>query len=382
MLRTVFIVLALSACNFDHGVAPGAGGSGGPDAASGDGRPGDGGSAARVRVLDIDDARVIGGPHTDFPVLVSITAPWLRTVANGGSVARADGFDIHFSSDQGGTMQLAHEVERYAADTGTLIAWVKLPALAATSVLYLHYGDPALTADPQNVHAVWSGGYEAVFHLDAIADSVGKNTQVSSATSGAGTGSIAAAVQFDGADDNIDMGSATAIDELFAGGGTAEGWFFAETWGEAQHGRLFDKGHVSGWSLWVNNDERAASVGFLHGTASGGWGYWNTAANTASLNAWHHVAVVYNKASSANDPVFYIDGNLVTSALLDVPSGTMVSDGAQTLRSGNSAGLDRAFDGRLDELRLSSSVRSAGWITTAYKNQAEPAMFFAIGPEL
>jgi hypothetical protein len=333
-------------------------------------------------MLDIDDARVIGGPHTDFPVLVSITAPWLRTVANGGSVVRAEGFDIHFSSDQGGTTQLAHEIERYAADTGTLIAWVKLPTLAADSVLYLHYGDPALTTDPQNVHAVWSGGYEAVLHLGAIADSVGKNTQLSSATSGAAVGAIDTALAFDGAENNLDIGSAAAIDNLFAAGGTAGAWFFAETWGEQLHGRIFDKGHVSGWSLWVNNDERAASVGFLHGTTTGGWGYWNTAANTVSLNAWHHVAVVFNKASSANDPVFYVDGSLVTSALLDAPNAGMVSDASQGLRSGNSPGLDRAFDGVLDELRLSSVGRSAGWIATEAKNQAEPAMFFAIGPEL
>ncbi len=384
MPRAVFLVLALAACKFDHGVTNDAGG---PDH-NGDGAPmddyvrSDAPPGPRVRRLDIDDARVIGGTHVDFPVLVSIAAPWLKTRESGGDVARADGFDIHFSLDQGGAMQLAHEVELFAGDTGTLIAWVKIPALAPSSVFYIHYGDPALATDPQNVAAVWSGGFQAVFHLDAIADASGRNTQLTSATSGAAAGVIDAACAFDGNDDNIDIGSGAAVANLFAAGGSAEAWFFAETWGEDQHGRLFDKGHTNGWSLWVNNSERAASIGFLHGTASGGWGYWNTSANSVTLNAWHHIAVVYNKSSSANDAVFYLDGALATSAVIDVPSGTMVSDGTQDLRSGNRSVGDRAFDGLLDELRLSSVVRSAGWIATEVKNQTEPAAFFSISGEL
>lgn len=383
MPRAVLFVLALAACKLEHGVAGDAGSNHADDGAPmddyvrSDAPPG-----PRVRRLDIDDARVIGGPHTDFPVLVSIAAPWLKTREGGGDVARTDGFDIHFSLDQAGAMQLAHEVELYAADTGTLIAWVKMPSLAASSVLYIHYGDPALTNDPQNVAAVWSGGFQAVFHLDAIADATGKNTALGSVTSGSAAGVIDVARSFDGSDDNLDIGSATAIDDLFSSGGTAEAWFFADTWGEDQHGRLFDKGHNLGWSLWVNNSERAASIGFLHGTASGSWGYWNTAANSVTLNAWHHIAVVYNKSSSANDAVFYLDGELATSAVIDVPSGAMVSDGGQALRSANRAQGDRAFDGLLDELRLSSAARSAGWIATEAKNQAEPAAFFAISGEL
>jgi MSHA biogenesis protein MshQ len=336
----------------------------------------------RVRRLDIDDARVIGGTHVDFPVLVSIAAPWLKTRESGGDVARPDGFDIHFSLDQGGAMQLAHEVERYAGDTGTLIAWVKMPALAPSSVFYIHYGDPALTTDPLNVAAVWCGGFQAVFHLDAIADASGKNTQVSSATSGAAAGVIDIACSFDGNNDNVDIGAGAAIANLFSGGGTAEAWFYAETFGEGAYGRIFEKGHVQGWSLFVNNTERASSTGFLHGTSSGGWGWWNTASSSITLNAWHHVAVTYNQDSSANDAVMYIDGAPAQVVLLQTPGGTMVSDASRALRMGNSSDGDRTFDGVLDELRLSSVVRSAGWIATEVGNQTEPAAFFSISDEL
>jgi len=380
MLRAVSIVLALSGCGFERGVATDGGVTGdGSGSAVIDGtRP----AGPGVRMIDLDDARITGAPHMSFPLLVSLNAPWLRSVGNGGSVARADGFDIYFSSDQAGTAKLAHEVELYAADTGVLIAWVRIPMLMPQTVLYLHYGDPALTTDPQQVAAVWSTGYEAVFHMDAIADAAGKNLALAAVTSGSAPGRIDIACGFDGVDDYVDIGSATAIDDVFAAGGTAEAWFYAETFGETGYGRIFDKGHEFGWSIFVNNAERAESLGFLHGSGTQSWGFWNTVANTMTLNAWHHVAVVYNQASAANVPLFYVDGAPVTVVTLDPPPASMMSDAARSLRAGNRVAGDRTFDGLLDELRLSSTVRSADWIATEVRNQVDPGGFAPVGPEL
>lgn len=381
------LLAALAGCGFQHGLIPGAdGGSNGgrsDGAASGDDARTDGGAAqtAHVRLLDIDDTRVTGGPHADFPLLVSVTQPWLRTTALGGEVARADGFDIYFSADQAGATRLAHEVEVYTPATGTLVAWVKIPSLSPQSVVYLHYGDPSLTSDPQNVHAVWSGGFAGVYHQRALVDSTGNSTQLQAATSGSAAGQIDLATTFNGVDNQIDLGSAAAIDNVFTGGGTAEAWFYARTWGENGFGRIFDKGHVSGWSLTVDNTDAPASVVFLHGTTTGGWGFW-TANNSVTLNAWHHVALVYDKGSTGNDPAIYIDGRTVTVTRDTGPNAALVSDATVSLTEGNRAALDRTFDGYLDELRLSSTSRSAGWLATEVKNQAEPALFFAIGPEL
>ena len=80
--------------------------------------------------------------------------------------------------------------------------------------------------------------------------------------------------------------------------------------------------------------------------------------------------------------MFYLDGALASSSTVDTPGGTMLSDAAIDLRAGNRAALDLTFDGKLDELRLSTTSRSAGWITTQYKNQTEPAAFVIVGPEL
>jgi hypothetical protein len=334
-----------------------------------------------VRAIAVTGAQVIGGPHASFPLLVSLTETWLRPRANGGDVNGADGFDIFFSSDEAGAMKLAHEVESYVPVSGELIAWVKVPSLAPSTTIYIHYGDPARTTDPQDVAAVWSSGYQGVLHLDSDLDSTGKNT-ASAATSGTVAGRIGKARSFDGADDVIDLGSANAIDNLFAGGGTAEAWFYATTWGESSHGRIFDKGHTDGWSLWVNNVEVQQSMGFLHGGGGSSWGFWSSPAQSVTLNAWHHVAVVYNKNASGNNATIYLDGIAVTTTRVDNPSGTMDNDSSQVLGAGNRTATDRAFEGMLDELRLSSTSRSAGWIETEVRNQTNPGAFYSVSAPL
>jgi hypothetical protein len=49
------------------------------------------------------------------------------------------------------------------------------------------------------------------------------------------------------------------------------------------------------------------------------------------------------------------------------------------LQSGEAAGYSQYFAGTLDELRVSSSVRSADWISTEYKNQSSPSTFYTVG---
>jgi len=45
---------------------------------------------------------LVPGTQSNFTVLVSVTDPALKTVANGGHVANANGYDIGFYADSGG----------------------------------------------------------------------------------------------------------------------------------------------------------------------------------------------------------------------------------------------------------------------------------------
>jgi hypothetical protein len=39
------------------------------------------------------------------------------------------------------------------------------------------------------------------------------------------------------------------------------------------------------------------------------------------------------------------------------------------------------INGIVDEVRISSALRSAGWINAEYANQSSPETFYQVGPE-
>ncbi|HSD88462.1 MAG TPA: DUF2341 domain-containing protein [Kofleriaceae bacterium] len=382
------LAVTAAGCGFQHGVVTGDGGS---TRDAPDGQPGDAPDAppsqtSHARMIDVTDAEVIGGPHANFPLLVSLQETWLRNVSQGGAVESPQAYDVVFTADAQGATRLAHEIERYDAATGRLVAWVKVPSLASSTVLYIRYGDASITTSQENVAAVWSGGFAGVWHLDGLTDSAGTNL----GTDGGplqGAAQIGYGRTFDGVDDYIDTGSGTAIDDVFAAGGTAEGWVYAATFGESTRGRLFEKGDATagngtaGWLLSVDNTNVAQSVFFAH-NSTGGLGGWNAPSGSFALGAWNQIAVVYDQSSAGNNAQIFINGIAVTVTETFTPSGTMASDAALSLRIGNRIAGDRTFDGTLDEARLSTVPRSAGWIETSYRNQHAPGAFSTVGPEL
>ncbi|MBW1907190.1 MAG: DUF2341 domain-containing protein, partial [Deltaproteobacteria bacterium] len=132
------------------------------------------GYSYRVEV-DFVDAEVSGGPHTNFPVLISSTVDDLKTVGNGGKVTDANGYDIIFTSDEAGDTQLAHEIESYVSSTGEIIFWVRAESLAATDKIYMFYGNSGVSTfqgdvTSSGVTGVWDNGYLGVWHLNEDGD--------------------------------------------------------------------------------------------------------------------------------------------------------------------------------------------------------------------
>ena len=347
---------------------------GDPDAMRSDGRDRDGIAPTEFRrAIDIVDAKVTGS-HAQFPLAVVLSGDWLRDVANGGRVAKPDGSDIRFTL---GTQSLAHEIEAYSPANGRLLAWVGVPMLEPSTVIYVHYGDPDATpaAAPS---LVWTAAdYAGVWHLSTLADAAARNPPATGSAAPAG-GKLGGGRMF-GMDTHLDLGSGAAVDDVFAGGGSLEAWFNATSFGDASFGRVMDKGHLAGWSFGVNNNGPASSCFFVH-ARSQSYGHWNTDASTVALGTWHHVAVTYDRGNTTNDATIYVDGRPYNNEIV-VPAGTVVADATQPAYAGNRPALDRDFIGMLDELRISSSTRVGGWFATAYANQVDPEAFYMLGPE-
>lgn len=100
----------------------------------------------------------------NFPVLVAITNAANPIFA----LARSDGADILFTSQDDLTEKLPHEIEYFSAVPGSeaLYAWVRVPELkpGIDTTLFLYYGKP--DSEPQAApKAVWDDDFLSVYHM-------------------------------------------------------------------------------------------------------------------------------------------------------------------------------------------------------------------------
>jgi hypothetical protein len=375
-MRALCSCVLLAACSF----TPPSSSSVPDGAATGDDAPDIDPDAPPVgpyaRAIDIVDAKITGGPHASFPMLLAVTHDDLKHTSAGGEVLHEQGFDIGVFADAARTQRLAHEVERYSPATGELIAWVKVPSLSAATTIFVGYADPAITTNREDRPGVWTAGYAGVWHLENVADATTQNATTDNNTATAG-GQIENARAFS-AGDSLDAPASASLDDVFDGGGTAEAWFFATGAGGAGFGRLFDKG--TGSTVAIGMCDATVDRAFLFGHAfENNAVNWCTQAQTIAFGAWTHVAVVYD-ATSADPPQIYLNGELRSLSTGGTPSGARRSDAGAPLTIGNRLDRQRSFAGILDEARLARVARDAGWIATTHENQREPTAFYTLGP--
>ena len=115
--------------------------------------------------LVIGHQRVLGTDHREFPVLIQVADPALRSRVAGGHVAQASGEDIYFAQPDAQT-RLPHELVAYDAARGELRAWVRMPKLSGgeDTELYLYYGDPDVAAPSGGV---WGAEFQLVRNVHA-----------------------------------------------------------------------------------------------------------------------------------------------------------------------------------------------------------------------
>jgi hypothetical protein len=311
----------------------------------------------------------VTGTLTNFPMLLSVTD------ANLAGAAQLNGNDILFTASDGVT-KLNHEIESYFGPAGTLVAWVKVPALANGTVIYMYYGNPG-AFNQQSVAGVWDSNFEMVQHFPNWAtlsahDSTANGCNASSlgATSSV-VGEIAGGAGFSGS--SIDFGSCAALNNWTAQ--TISLWVKAQP-GMAEYARLIEKGSNSEWSViwnYVGGSNRL-SVESLGGTSN-----LVMSSSPVADSTWHKVDVAItsgNGINSVNSVTMYIDGALNGQA--QSPVGPQNTTG--TIRLGQYGGGGYYYFGLADELRISNTVRSAAWIAAEYKNEKSPAAFYTIGP--
>ncbi|KKM67490.1 hypothetical protein LCGC14_1470580, partial [marine sediment metagenome] len=336
--------------------------------------------------ITIDNTEVFGSSdHLNFPVLISLSGNWLKTTTadpTNGRIENANGYDIIFKNSTG-TTQLDHEIESYdgSASGGTLIAWVRIPTLYynTDTVIYIYYGNTCISSSLENVTGVWNDDYAAVWHLSQTPDTDGGTDEILDSNNSnhgdslnmeAGdqtTDRINGVLNFDGTDEQITIVANAALD--LSTNFTVSGWFYKNTSGTEN--LIYSAGTIN-TQYWTVRSDPSDKIEFnVDGT--GGW-----ASSTAiGTGAWHHMAVV--KAGDAGTNMsFYVDGQPNGTATVgSVPAAT-----GQTRAIGyRPESNDFYWAGKLDEIRVLSTARSADWIKTEYYNQEDSSTFYTIGDE-
>ena len=114
-------------------------------------------------------------------------------------------------------------------------------------------------------------------------------------------------------------------------------------------------------------------IQFNH-TFDGDDGAWQSTDRVIPVNAWSHVAVVYDGSSASNDAIIYVNGVAVAITEDGTPTGTRDSDASSDLYIGNQSDGTRTFDGYIMDAKIykASGVSSSQVPIVAAKINQDP----------
>ncbi len=321
-----------------------------------------------------------------FPVLATTTLDDLKTTTHGGKVINDNGYDIFFTDDDGTTL-LNYEREKYASTTGEIVYWIKTDISSTTDkTIYMYYGGGS-SSDQSNATGVWDDNYVMVQHLqetpDNTADQIKDSTSnandgqtVTMASDDQVAGQIDGSLDFDG--DNDYVNTKTVLDDM-ASELTIELWFRPTyIWDSSQtvNDYLFTKRNdASGNNRIAGNLSESSGTFDFWGTVNGTFFSSNSTKTSWAADTFHYVTLLINSSGAH----IYVNGNYENT---DASISSPPADGTSlNFQIGQVVWLpgDYNFNGIIDEVRISDTARSAGWIETEYNNQSDIDSFMTIG---
>ena len=190
-------------------------------------------------------------------------------------------------------------------------------------------------------------------------------------------GAIGRGVAFDGVDDRLHVTQHAALDTATATG-TLSMWVQWILSGSGAAQRLLMSsntfaGDLSGME-WATN-----GVGdyYYYPANAGAASDYDGVARPFTDGVWHHLVLTQDFASKM--VVFYVDGAPLTLGHEGVSTTWTQPAGPGDWFWGGAPTRSR-FGGTMDEIRVSSVLRTPGWIATEFANQRDPTTFVTATP--
>ena len=305
-----------------------------------------------------------GSALNGVPVLVHLT-PSNFTFSH----ASASGDDICFAS--AASVQLPFEKDIFAS-AGEGSFWVRTDLPAGDTLIYVYYGS---SQSCPSAGSAWDSTYRAVYHLSSspasiLADSVNSNSLTATGMTAANLAATNSGygLTFDGATQFLAAPDSATL--RLASDASIEVVYKSDPYTTNAH-YLVEKGDsdFDNYALYLKNNGAfgcAAATGCaaFEFRDAGSTYVDSTGAFSVTTGAFRSLAVNLNDVANQLD--FYLDGALAGS----VAAGLPVDTWAQPLTIGaqNFGGRNFFFSGTIDEVRISSTLRSADYYAFVHRN--------------
>jgi len=322
-----------------------------------------------------------------FPLLVRLTENNFDF-----SLTNSDGSDLRFTKSD--NTVLPFEIERWDASAQKAEIWVKVDTIHGNDngqFIAMHWGATS-TSLPVNDSQVFdtSNGFRGVWHLGEEADGVGTMQLYKDATGRYNgddyisatdrSGIIGYGHAFDGADDFIPLNN--GITNILQGDLTIALWVNVQDQGGTILSKLdtLNKWSNGCSSLYFGDGTNTQHDTNLNGTYPSFVAYANDYAisgKSVVSGTWSHLVYTWKwDGDSSGISRYFINGKEVTLKRdsLKLFAG---DNSSTTIRIGqpNNNESYSYFKGFMDELEISSVVRSAAWIKLCYINQEKDTLF-------
>ncbi|MCK4634745.1 MAG: BNR-4 repeat-containing protein, partial [Candidatus Aenigmarchaeota archaeon] len=307
----------------------------------------------------------------NFPVYINLTKD---------DDMLSDYSDLRFyntSCDEGG-IELDYEIENYTTDNAHI--WARIPSLPTVgTIISVYYKNSTPIESGENKTGVWDSNYKAVYHMIDLNDSTINGKDLTNNGPEAATGRIGGCYDFETSESDY-ANNSNIMDLSAQSAVTIEAWFWVESWvdyvgvtlGDGAYGT--EKGPILRQRLGTNPNGRFQ--GSLY--TEDGYIYGISNQTSASLETWYYVTVTLTET----DAYLYMDAIEVSHN--DDEFGTHVFStlGDDRIEIGRDpSAVPDYYDGKLDEVRISNTNRSADWINQTYQMVANQGSFVSFGNE-